>query len=157
MEYVKEMQKYIDIDEYRFFLAFENTLCKDYVSEKFFNLYGDTAHTIIPVVRGGIDYDKLLPSGTFINAAHYNTTKQLATQLNYLIDNPDELAEIMQRKAAYRQYTHKELDHRCRLCHYLNTRDLSVTRYYHDIRDFIGKCRQPTDLNFSWNLILSCM
>ena len=91
-----------NIDEYRFFLAFENTLCKDYVSEKFFNLYGDTAHTIIPVVRGGIDYDKLLPSGTFINAAHYKTPKQLTTQLNYLIDNPDQLAEIMQRKAAYR-------------------------------------------------------
>ena len=35
--------------EYKFYLAFENTACKDYITEKFFKVLGKE---VIPVVRG---------------------------------------------------------------------------------------------------------
>ncbi len=34
---------------YKFYLSFENSLCRDYVTEKFFTRAGN----ILPVVRGG--------------------------------------------------------------------------------------------------------
>ena len=34
---------------YKFFLAFENSICPDYISEKFFNCF---KHNLVPVVMG---------------------------------------------------------------------------------------------------------
>ena len=40
--------------EYLFYLAFENSVCKDYITEKFFDLI---ERPIVPVVRGGGPYE----------------------------------------------------------------------------------------------------
>ena len=114
--YVKQMQKYINIDvfgtcqwatficprnkhwishpecynriamNYKFYLSFENSLCDDYVTEKFFNIL---AHEIVPVVYGGANYSKLAPPHSYIDAMQY-TPKQLARYLNQ-IDKDDRL------------------------------------------------------------------
>jgi alpha-1,3-fucosyltransferase len=49
----------IDIEKnYRFYLSFENTLCKDYVSEKVFKLL---TQVVIPVVYNGANMTRFLP------------------------------------------------------------------------------------------------
>ncbi len=40
--------------EYKFYLAFENSVCTDYITEKFFNIL---RHDIVPVVWGGGNYE----------------------------------------------------------------------------------------------------
>lgn len=81
IDYIGEMQKYVEVDvfghcgkpcptkysdsskgnckeilgtEYKFYLAFENSICEDYITEKFFYIL---RHPIIPVVYGGGNYE----------------------------------------------------------------------------------------------------
>jgi alpha-1,3-fucosyltransferase len=79
IEYIREIQKYIRVDvfggcgkecpksvgnatrdcmevlsrKYKFYLAFENSICRDYITEKFFRQLN---HYIIPVTLGGGPY-----------------------------------------------------------------------------------------------------
>jgi hypothetical protein len=43
--------------EFKFYLAFENSVCKDYITEKFFYMLN---HNIIPVVLGGGNYSQFV-------------------------------------------------------------------------------------------------
>jgi hypothetical protein len=76
LEYIKELGKFISIDmyggcgskkcpsnadckefladKYKFFLAFENSFCKGYVTEKFFEIL---KFNMIPIVLGGGNYE----------------------------------------------------------------------------------------------------
>jgi hypothetical protein len=46
----------LGVERYYFYLAFENSLCKDYITEKFFDAM---SRDVVPVVRGGGDYAKV--------------------------------------------------------------------------------------------------
>ena len=84
----------------RFYLSFENALCKDYVTEKTFNAlrlntvrsFASLCHCSffesfykeealkckmfqVPIVFGGADYRELLPPGSFINALDFPSPK----------------------------------------------------------------------------------
>lgn len=122
--YVREMQKYIDIDiygkcedyfsntytdpcgskknikcfnklmnEYKFYLAFENSLCHDYISEKFWKIYDSDKIfqiNIVPVVRGASkqDYSRVIQKDMlYINTDDYKSPRELASYLNYLNTN----------------------------------------------------------------------
>ena len=54
--------------EYKFYLAFENALCPDYVTEKFFRTL---ALPLVPIVMGGDNYKNLMPPGSFIDVNNF--------------------------------------------------------------------------------------
>ena len=69
---------------YKFYLAFENSHCDDYWTEKLshcFNL------PIVPIVMGGANYSFILPKEAYINVDDYASPKELAKYLNYLDSN----------------------------------------------------------------------
>ena len=53
---------------YRFYIAFENAICKDYITEKTYNAL---KLNTIPIVLGGVNYTSILPPNSFINAAEF--------------------------------------------------------------------------------------
>lgn len=86
LKYIKELQKHVEVDvygacgtkkcpdafrngtktrdcrailadQYKFFLSFENSLCKDYISEKFFSTL---IFNTVPVVHGGGQYSQFV-------------------------------------------------------------------------------------------------
>nr|XP_027206514.1 glycoprotein 3-alpha-L-fucosyltransferase A-like [Penaeus vannamei] len=69
---------------YKFYLSFENSLCRDYVTEKFFTTL---QLDIVPVVYGYANYSRLAPAHSYIDALSFNTTKALAEYLLYLDKN----------------------------------------------------------------------
>ena len=74
-------------DQYKFYLAFENSNCDDYITEKFFNPIrrGD----MIPIVMGASKeaYNMFGPQGSFIHVSDYSGPEHLGQYLNYLDRN----------------------------------------------------------------------
>jgi alpha-1,3-fucosyltransferase len=80
-------------------LAFENTLCKDYITEK---VYRSMKHMIIPVVYGGAHYWKFLPPHSYINVNDFKSIQELADHLKYLSANPEEYVKYFWWKKHYK-------------------------------------------------------
>ncbi|XP_012937478.2 alpha-(1,3)-fucosyltransferase C [Aplysia californica] len=133
-----------DMGQYHFYLAFENSLCADYVTEKFFKIFRKD-FPVVPVVRGGADYDQLFPPRTFVNAASFKSAKELALHLKKLRGNAEEYGELLWEKLQYTKTKHDLNDFHCQLCEYLNSRDPLVRRFY-DIRKWMGSCDIPKDI-----------
>ncbi|XP_011203624.2 uncharacterized protein LOC105226449 [Bactrocera dorsalis] len=72
---------------YKFFLAFEEELCEDYVGESFFKALG---FSLLPVVFGGANYTRFAPPNSYINARDYASIRELTEYLLYLDQNPEE-------------------------------------------------------------------
>ncbi|GFO07220.1 alpha-(1,3)-fucosyltransferase c-like [Plakobranchus ocellatus] len=139
MAYVKEMQKYIDIDifgvcgepcelndercvadfssTYKFYLAFENSFSTDYVTEKLFKLFVDDMH-IIPVVRGAVDYNREFPEKSLVNSANFKNPQELALFLKALGADEMEYSNYLEVKDRYRAITFG--NRWCYLCEYLH-------------------------------------
>ena len=65
-------------DRYKFYLSLENAVCKDYVTEKFFNIL---PYNTIPVVMNGADMTKVAPKHSYINVLDFPSTAKLAEYL----------------------------------------------------------------------------
>ena len=56
--------------DYKFYLAFENSLCRDYVTEKFYN---PLLYSTVPVVYSGADYETIkAPRHSFIDVRNFS-------------------------------------------------------------------------------------
>ena len=66
--------------KYKFFLAFEDAVCKDFATEKFFAMFnGDL--DMVPVVLGGANYSAIAPPNSYIDASAFGSPKALAHHL----------------------------------------------------------------------------
>jgi hypothetical protein len=76
------------LKRYKFYLAFENTNCRDYVTEK---LHNSLAAGAIPIVLGQKDYSKFLP--THDAAIHVDDFYSVQELVEYIkkVDSDDEL------------------------------------------------------------------
>ncbi|XP_059139014.1 alpha-(1,3)-fucosyltransferase C-like [Physella acuta] len=120
--YIEELQKYIPVDvygfcgnfscpraeddkcfqnidtNYKFYLSFENSMCEDYITEKFFRYI--STNTIL-VVRASNEYSRHAPPEVFINTADYASPKELADKLLYLDQHDSEYIRFLQEKDKY--------------------------------------------------------
>lgn len=129
--------------DYKFYLAFENILCHDYVSEKFMEALG---RDVVPVVFGGADYSQYAPPGSYIDALKFPSPKALAEYLLYLDKTPIEYNRYFDWKRGYEASVFRYRFYACELCAKLLDPD-QPPKSYDDI-DFwwhgLGQCR-------SWN------
>lgn len=84
----KESSCWRNLRRYKFYLAFENANCVDYITEKYWA--NSLQNTIVPVVLGGGNYtDKnLAVPGSFVNVMDFSSVKELADHL-VMLDNND--------------------------------------------------------------------
>lgn len=84
--------------DYKFYLSFENSLCKDYVTEKFFKIL---LYNVVPVVYGKTNYSTVAPPHSFINVLDFPSIKDLAQYLLYLDRNDTAYNEYFWWKPHY--------------------------------------------------------
>lgn len=133
--------------QYKFYLAFENSFCKDYVTEKFFGKY---KHDIIIVVRGGVNYTEHFVSDTFIDTSKFSSIKQLAEFLLKLNNSEKAYVDYLRKKDETFFNPSGAYDVRvscyCALCMKLN--NIGESKVYGDIYNYLqnGTCTEPMDL-----------
>ena len=69
--------------EYYFYLAFENSNCPNYISEKYWRVVRDLM-PVVPVVMGGGNYKKLALPYSYIDVNDFSSVEDLAKYLQYL-------------------------------------------------------------------------
>ncbi|CAG0894893.1 unnamed protein product [Cyprideis torosa] len=177
LEFAKELSKYIDVDiygrcgkrmcsrwdpkcfnllnsDYKFYLAFENSNCRDYITEKLFKngLSHDIlpivifSHDILPIVMGAHpeDYARATPVHSFIHVEDFAGPKELADYLHHLDRNDDLYNEYFEWKGTGEMINTAFW---CRLC--AMAHEPSVTKSY-DVNEWWrgnGACRRGSWTN----------
>ncbi|KYR00808.1 hypothetical protein DLAC_11530 [Tieghemostelium lacteum] len=84
---IKNPHKLETISHHKFYLSFENTNCKGYITEK--PLHSYLAGTV-PIVMAHPDNTFFLPRGSYIYVGDFDSATDLAKYLIYLDENEDE-------------------------------------------------------------------
>lgn len=88
------------LQNYKFFLAFENMNCDDYITEKYWCTPLELG--LVPVVMGGADYKALAIPGSYINVMDFPSIEKLAEYLLFLDQNDDEYNRYFEWKKHYK-------------------------------------------------------
>ncbi|KAH8026071.1 hypothetical protein HPB51_015420 [Rhipicephalus microplus] len=86
--------------DYKFYLAFENSNCKDYITEKFF--VNGLGRDVVPIVMGArpLDYVRASPTRSFIHVEDFPSVKALAEYLHLLDRNETLYNEYLRWKGS---------------------------------------------------------
>uniref|UniRef100_A0A1A9UGR0 Fucosyltransferase n=1 Tax=Glossina austeni TaxID=7395 RepID=A0A1A9UGR0_GLOAU len=158
LEYAKALSEHIEVDiygecgpykcsrdtgdacfqmlerDYKFYLAFENSNCNDYVTEKFF--VNALNHNILPIVMGARpeDYAVIAPMNSYIHVDQFATPKELAKYL-HILDKNDRLYNTYFNWKGTGEFINTYFW--CRVCALLHDEDsLRNPRWYTDIGDW---------------------
>ena len=97
---------------YRYYLAFENNFCQEYITEKFFENY---KYDIIQVVRGGNPKTRpvMISHDAYISASDFSNAHELGAYLRAL-----KYAKMLQTEDEYLSITYSELFQQsmCEIC-----------------------------------------
>lgn len=113
------------IDRYIFYLAFENSMCHEYITEKvYYNAYAKGA---IPVIMGPSieDCEILLPPFSYIHVNQFKDPEELSKKLIDISKNEDMLMSYHRWRNHFKVlnehgYFNSYSMHYCRLCEALN-------------------------------------
>lgn len=141
----KNCEHFID-ENYKFYFAFENTLCIDYISEKLFKVL---KFNIIPVVFSGADVSRFLPDKSYIDANSFASAEELAKYLKFVSENQDEFVKYFWWKEHYDVKSHNYYINKgnlCKICEKINEPNRALKRQiYSDMREWFlhDTCFEP--------------
>lgn len=83
---------------YMFYLSFENSLCRDYITEK---LYRPLTEYIIPIVFNSGNMSLYAPPDSYIDVNDFDSIEHLVSHLKFLTSNPKEYLKYFWWKKYY--------------------------------------------------------
>lgn len=114
-------------EDYFFYLSFENSNCRDYITEKLTNAM---LNDVIPVVYGGADFPRILPPDSYIDASKLSVG-DLADKLKFTMLNATEYLSYFWWKDFYRLTSRTDPQNQpfCKLCEMLHDPDAPPKQY----------------------------
>ncbi|RDD40404.1 Alpha-(1,3)-fucosyltransferase C [Trichoplax sp. H2] len=176
MKMVAALQHYVDVDvygecgtkcsrnrqcwnhlkqNYKFYLSFENEVCKDYITEKLYN--NAFANYLIPIVISGANYSdiKVVPPHSVIDALQFKNVEELARYIKIVAEDNKLYNSYFQWRNRYDIKFIRMRDTLCTLCKKISTKPLrKPSRPYSNLRYILGnhdgnckKFPEPSRLN----------
>lgn len=137
-------------NHYKFYLAFENSLCLDYITEKSFKVYSGLVDAI-PITRGvGDQYKIYLPPNSYINTIDFSTFDALSIYMKKVLTNKTLFDFYFKWKLHYIAYTPHNAEY-CEVCRMVHHAE-KYKRIYPDLgawkklRKYKTVCTSPTDV-----------
>ncbi|KAF5288958.1 hypothetical protein FQA39_LY03837 [Lamprigera yunnana] len=156
LKYAQELSKYVPVDiygscgnlfclksdpkcfellkTYKFYLSFENSNCRDYITEKLYQ--NALRQDIVPIVMGAPkeNYVKSVPRDSFIHVDDYESPKELANYL-YTLHKNDNLYNKFFKWKGTGEFINTYFW--CRLCTLLHSP--FPTKFYKDVNEWWGR------------------
>ena len=133
---------------YKFYLAFENSKCLDYITEKFFTALKTG---MIPVVMGGLskkDYEKIAPPHSYLHVDDFPSPEDLMKRLHEISKDPLLYNSYFWWRSYYSAivlynypWSHSWRVPGCQLCEILNSEHITRNNY-NDFTSFWYQCKQ---------------
>ncbi|KAL4241102.1 Alpha-(1 3)-fucosyltransferase 7 [Mactra antiquata] len=129
--------------DYIFYLAFENSFCRDYVSEKYWNALDRNQIPIIAAPKFNLE---TIPPNSYLNVFDFPDIKALADKMKEIANN----ATLFKSFFAWRRYYRKdEINIYCRFCMELHAN--RPAQSYNDMEAWVqdDMCYKST----AWSLV----
>ncbi|KAL6435225.1 hypothetical protein ACFW04_005357 [Cataglyphis niger] len=131
------------LNAYKFYLSFENSNCREYLTEKvFWNAYSKLA---VPIIMGASRYDcrRLLPPHSFLHTDEFASADALADYLKYLDRDHKRYIKYHEWRDHYRVFNEHGYfgsisRHYCRVCEALHYNSIAP-KVYTRLEDFWNK------------------
>ena len=172
MKMVHELQRYISVDiygdcgmkcsrdrkcwkfikdNYKFYLSFENEVCKDYITEKLYN--NAFGNYLIPIIISGANYSdsRVIPPNSFIDALKFKNVQRLASYIKKVADDNKLYNSYFQWRNHYDIKIRNMKDTLCALCRKTSLQKAlpQTSRPYANLRYVLGNhdgnCKQFPD------------
>ena len=128
LETMIQLQRYVDVDifgsctdkfpcsrmdfeceaklhsQYRFYLSFENSMCSEYITEKFWSRLASPS-MFVPVALGGLsveEYSRVAPPRSFIHAYNFTSIEELGKYLKHLTEDDTAYNRYHEWRSEYR-------------------------------------------------------
>ncbi|XP_043210816.1 alpha-(1,3)-fucosyltransferase 7-like isoform X1 [Amphibalanus amphitrite] len=126
-----------------FYLSFENSLCDDYITEKFWLAL---QAGMVPVVRGPSpqSYHRVAPPNSFIHVEEFAGPKALAAHLLALSRNQTAYEEYHAWRSSHKLQYPRPM---CNLCHRLHYGDRQKQLHLSKLWSVADLCHEPRDLD----------
>ncbi|ELT95998.1 hypothetical protein CAPTEDRAFT_113412 [Capitella teleta] len=135
-------------ESYKFYLAFENSLCDDYVTEKLWKTIVPPLDTV-PIVFGSVDYANILPRNSYIDVRDFASPKKLAAYIKHLDANDELYNQYLRNKHSLNcRLVQRYMPWHCRLCKNLHRME-GQKKVIYDLGRFWGsrRCQSPIDFH----------
>ena len=117
--------------KYKFYLAFENSICSEYITEKYWNTLSSNSYNI-PVALGARlqEYQMLSPPDSFLHVRNYTGAKALAEYMRYIDKDDKKFNRYHSWRENYDLYTERKEKFECWLCRMAYEQPTSSRSYY---------------------------
>ncbi|EPB73046.1 fucosyl transferase [Ancylostoma ceylanicum] len=132
------------IANHRFYIAFENSICNDYITEKFFMR---ASQMLVPVVMRRRYYERAgIPPRAFIALDDFRNVKEMGQYLNYLRNNDTEYMKYFEWTAHFRKPSMYHSNALCKLCEdiYNGKKIVNMYAYGKRIKEALFKWQKRT-------------
>ncbi|KAL4649054.1 alpha-(1,3)-fucosyltransferase 9-like [Arapaima gigas] len=119
-EYISEKDFFPTIASCKFYLSFENSIHKDYITEK---LYNPLSVGSVPIVLGPSrqNYENFVPGSAFIHVDDFLSPKELADHILHLDKNEDLYRQHFEWRKHFKvKMSYFWAEHTCRACDYIS-------------------------------------